>query len=295
MNSTSIKVKKFLSNRNTVTIICAVIGVIVLFVGYQMRINSAIQPIRVPYAKVTIQPRTKITDDMIGYIEIPQAAIDDMGQGNIIVNEKEIIDYYTNINTMIPQGSMFYKGVVVPQSDLPDHAVYNVPKGETLYYLTVNMTTSYVNSIVPNGYIDIYIRTTDETTGQVRVGKFIENIKVLDVRDSDGLNVFENTDEVRVPAYVMFSVSNKTLYYLMAAQELGLDVIPVPVVVEDVDLESSNVTSSEIESYIDALASEYIQDGGSIDTEQTDIPGQDKDEVDNSGDNKTDKEDKNNQ
>ena len=66
MNSTSIKVKKFLSNRNTVTIICAIIGIIVLYVGYTMRIQSAVEPVSIPYAKVTIQPRMKITEEMIG-------------------------------------------------------------------------------------------------------------------------------------------------------------------------------------------------------------------------------------
>ena len=86
------------------------------------------------------------------------------------------------------------------------------------------MSTSYVNSIVPGGYIDLYVRTTDRTTGEVKVGKFIENIKVLGVKTGDGLNVFENTDEQRVPAYIIFAVPSEQHIYLLMAAELGLDV-----------------------------------------------------------------------
>ncbi len=171
MNSTSIKIKKFLSNRNTVAIICLILGIIVLYVGYTLKVNSATNPVTVPYAKTTIQPRTKITDDMIGTVDVASAAVD--GLGDIILDTSELIDYYSNINTMIPEGSFFYEEAVVAENELPDAAVYDVPEGYNLYYLTVNMTTSYVNSIVPGGYIDIYIKTTDATTGLARVGKFI--------------------------------------------------------------------------------------------------------------------------
>jgi len=274
MNSTSIKIKKFISNKNTVTIICAIIAVIVLYLGYNMRIKAAIDPVKIPYAKVTIQPRTKITDDMIGFIYVASAALDTMG-GNVIQHENDIINKYSNINTMIPQGSMFYNGAVVSKSDLPDAAVYDVPKGEELFYLNVNMTTSYVNSIVPGGYIDLYIRTNDKTTGKARVGKFIENIKVLAVKTSDGQNVFENTDENRVPAYVLFSIpapeadevdENGNLImnqylYLSAAQQLGLSVIPVPTQIKESDVipEASAITSDDLIAYIDEQYEEFVQ------------------------------------
>lgn len=273
MNSTSMKIKKFLSNRNTVTIICAIIGVAVLYIGYNMRVQSAIKPISVPYAKVTIQPRTEITDDMIGFMEVASAAIEKMGKNVILCDNqadpnaetscaKKLIGHYANINTMIPQGSLFYEGAVVEKSDLPDAAVFDIKEGETLYYLNVNMSTSYVNSIVPGGYIDLYVRTTDRTTGEVKVGKFIENIKVLGVKTGDGLNVFENTDEQRVPAYIIFAVPSDQHIYLLMAAELGLSVLPVPINInlEDETPTASVMTSTQLTDYIDTLASEFLQD-----------------------------------
>jgi len=271
MNSTSIKIKRFFQNKNTVVLLCAIIGVIVLYVGYNMRIQSAIEPVSIPYAKVTIQPRTKITDDMIGYMEVASAAVDKMGD-NIIICDKDseksnscadkLMGKYSNINTMIPQGSMFYNSAVVSEDSLPDSSVYKVPKGEVLYYMTVNMASSYVNSIVPGGYIDLYVRTGQNSTAAVQVGKFIENIKVLAVKTSDGLDVFENSDEQRVPHYVIFSIPKEQHTYLLMASKLGLEVIPVPINVSLIDdmPETSQITSMAIIEYITSLGEEFMQD-----------------------------------
>ncbi len=273
MNSTSIKIKKFLSNRNTVTIICAFIGIVVLYVGYTMKVQSAIEPIEVPHAKVTIQPRTKIKDDMIGYIEVASAAVEEMGDNIIICNKetcpKKLVGRYTAVNTLIPQGSLFYESAVVDKDELPDAAVYEVKDGETLYNLSVNMSTTYVNSIIPGGYIDIYIRTIDQTTGTVKVGKFIENIEILAVKTSSGLNVFENSEEQRVPAYVLFAVPDDQYIYLLMAAKLGLEIIPVPINVDlDESPETSTMTSNQLQSYIDTLAEEFLQDDFTLDEEE---------------------------
>ena len=274
MNSTSIKVKKFLSNRNTVTIICAIIGIIVLYVGYTMRIQSAVEPVSIPYAKVTIQPRMKITEEMIGYMKVATAALEEMGD-NIITKKSDLIDYYTNINTMIPEGSLFYKKAVVKKSALPGSAVYDVKEGEVLHYLTVNMSTSYVNAIVPGGYIDLYVKDTDQY-GKARVGKFIKNIKVLAVKTSDGFNVFENSDEMRVPAYVMFAVTEEQHSYLVSAAQLGINVFPVPTSVSEETIEEGAekvITSAEITDYIDSESIRFeqiLESNGNDNTENND-------------------------
>ena len=57
------KLKNLLANKNVVTILGAILIVIVLYAFYMWKVNSAINPISVPYAKVTIGPRTKITND----------------------------------------------------------------------------------------------------------------------------------------------------------------------------------------------------------------------------------------
>ena len=234
MNNFSLKLKMFLKNKNTVTILCALIGITVLLVGYNWRINSAVKPVKVPYAKVTIQPRTEITKDMIGYKEIAKAAISD----NVITDPGKLIDYYSAASTIIPKGSMFYKETIVKKEELPDAALYDMPLDETLYYLPVNITTSYSNSILPKNYIDIYVQTitTDEDGNtKVMVGKLISNVLVRAVKTSNGLNVFENSEEARIPATIIFSVKEDIHLLLRKAASIGnlsseykIDIIPVP-------------------------------------------------------------------
>ena len=41
--------KKLLSNKNVVTLLGAILIVVVLFLFYRWRVNSAIQPVQLPY------------------------------------------------------------------------------------------------------------------------------------------------------------------------------------------------------------------------------------------------------
>ena len=226
-----------------------------------MKIQAAIQPVSIPYAKQTIQPRTKITEEMIGYMQVASEALKKMGT-NVITKKSDLVDYYTNINTMIPEGSLFYHKAVVKKDELPDSSVYDVKKGEVLYYLTVNISTSYVNAIVPGGYIDLYVRDKD-LDGKARVGKFIKNIKVLAVKTDNGLNVFENSDEIRNPRYIIFAVTEEQHNYLVTAEELGITVFPVPTSVSEKEVAADKtekvITSDQIMYYIDEMSERFEQ------------------------------------
>ena len=151
MGNVSFKLKKFLQNKNTVTFIGLALCLTILYFGYNWRINQAITPVRVPYAKTTIQPRTKITEDMIGYIEV----LPSMVNSETIRNAQNIVGKWSNYNTLIPKGSLFYINTVVSANDLPDAAFVNTPDGYVPFNLAVNTTTTYGNSIFPNNYINI--------------------------------------------------------------------------------------------------------------------------------------------
>ena len=216
MNNLTGGLKKFLGNKNTVTIVGVVLALVVLYVGYNWRINQAISPITVPYALEDISPSTQITEDMVGEAQVPPAMI----KGDIYRSKTSVIDKYSNADSIIPKGSLFYQRSVVEKDQLPDSIILDYPKGYVLYYMTVDMTTTYSNSIYPNNYIDIYFKATygsadegDPNNGKVMVGKLLENVKVLAVRDSNGKNVFSNVDENSVPAMIIFAVPQE--YYIL--------------------------------------------------------------------------------
>lgn len=150
-NLNASKFKRMIKSKGFVTAICAVLAVVVLIVGYNIRINNATKPVRVPVASHTIQQKHQITSDDVRYIEVPRNALN----GKFYSNGNDVIGKYTNVNVIIPEGSLFYAEAVTTKDALPDKALYDLKEGETLYYLTVNMLTSYTNSIVPDSYIDI--------------------------------------------------------------------------------------------------------------------------------------------
>ena len=81
---------------------------------------------------------------------------------------------------------------------------------------------------MPDNYIDLYIRATDET-GKVIFGKFIESIKVLAVRDSGGNDVFADSQAIRSSSELIFAVKNDFFMILSEANFVGgIQIIPVP-------------------------------------------------------------------
>jgi hypothetical protein len=67
-------IKRFFQNKNTVTVIGVVVAIAVLYIGYNWRVQSAINPVLVPYATQDIKGGTQITSEMIGTIEVPANA-----------------------------------------------------------------------------------------------------------------------------------------------------------------------------------------------------------------------------
>ena len=71
MNNLKASMKKFLGNKNTVTILGVILCLVILYVGYNYQINKKTELVAIPVAKETIQPRTYITDDMIEIRNVP--------------------------------------------------------------------------------------------------------------------------------------------------------------------------------------------------------------------------------
>lgn len=244
MKNLMISLKRFFGNKNTITIICVLAGVLILYFAYNYRIKQQTKPVTVPYAKVEIQPRERITEDKIGYVEVPGSMVKD----NVILNANDILEYYANYNTVIPAGSLFYKSTLVTWAEMPDSAWADIPDGYTVVSLSVNTETTYGNSIFPGNYIDLYYSAYDET-GKLLLGKLIESIEVLAVKDSTGNHVFENSAELKAPSSLIFAVPEDMHLLLRKAGYLSGEIIPVP----------RNKTYSQNPGET-LVSSEYIQD-----------------------------------
>ncbi len=223
--------KKILANKNTVTILGVIAAVVVLYIGYNWRVRSATNPIEVPYALKTISAGTQITEDDVGTVKVPPAML----KGNPETDTQNVIGKYAMADTVIPAGSLFYSRSICEAEQLPANIILKYPKGYVLYYMMVDMETTYSNSIYPGNFIDVYLKATlkdaNGQDGKVTFGKLLQNVKVLAVRDSNGKNVFANTDENAVPSQIIFAVPQEYYLLLKKAEYLGAfetQLLPVP-------------------------------------------------------------------
>lgn len=253
MDNIKMSFRRFFRNKNTVTIVGVILILGILYWGYSSQITNSVKPQKVPVAATTIQPRTEITEAMVTTIEMPSVSVKD----NVFRYTTDVVGKYSNINALIPEGSMFYKQQIVNQEDLPDAAFVEVEEGEVPYSLPVTMETTYGNSIAPGNKIDIWMKAVDNT-GKVMVGKLIKNVKVLAVKDSQGRNVFENTETAGTPSTMIFGL-NPQLYILLKKASymstFSVELFPVPVGLtldDDAVEEGSTVDTYQLKDFINA-------------------------------------------
>ena len=238
---------KFLKNKNTVTILGVLVCLVILYAGYTMRINAKTALVDVYYANQTIQPKTKITEEMVSKTSVPQSFI----KGAYYRNYNDIIGKYSNYNTLIAQGSLFYSDLLVEESNLPDAMLYDVNEGERVVSFPVTTESTYGNSIMPSNIVDVYVKLTTNNE-KVVYGELFENIEVLAVKDSAGNNVFENSEEKRTPSYVYFSLP-EAKYLLFSGlkyvegyyTEYEIEIVLVP---NTMKFDSQNPLATEVTS-----------------------------------------------
>ena len=220
-------IRKFLSNKNTVTIVCVILGVLVLYFGYNFRVTKSTDPVRVPYAKKTLAKKTKITAELIGYTNVPRSLV--TTSKTILTNEKDIINKYVSYATSIPKNSYFYSDVIMREEQMPDYAFMNMADGYTVYSLKVGMETTYANKIFPNTYIDLYAKANDSSSGKIMFARLIESIRVKAVKDDRGVALLENGVNNGSPSAMLFEVPNDLFTLLKIAEYIDdVEIIPVP-------------------------------------------------------------------
>ena len=238
MGNVILSLKKLIRNKNSVTILGLIFCIFFIFYSYNKRVTDSIHPITVPYAKTQILSGTQITNKMVGITQIPPSML----EGDVITKVSDVVDKYSNADTMIPEGSLFYKRAVVSREALPANIILDYPTGYVLYNMKVNTESTYGNQIYPGNYIDIYLKVetqtiTGEASGQkgaddkIMVGKMFSHVKVISVVDKDGNAIFKKDNKAGPPAMIIFAVPEE--YYILLTKAYYLrsyysTLIPVP-------------------------------------------------------------------
>lgn len=223
MGSGLTKIKRFVGNKNTVTILCVVAGIAVLYIGYNYRVSSAINPTTVPYAKNTLEARHVITPDDIGYMEVNSDVVSK--SDNLITNGNELVGKEVMYGNTIQQNSLFYDGDITEPELSPDYVLSDIEDGYTAFSLSVDTYTTYGNAIAKGDYIDLWFNGEDDTN-KIIYTNLVKSIRVLDVRDSAGVSL-EHANSTGEPAELLFAVPDDMYSLLVKAQQVG-DLEPVP-------------------------------------------------------------------
>jgi hypothetical protein len=233
------QLKRLLGNKNTVTLLGILICIGTLVAGYNYRINKAIDPSTIPFAKESIPSRTFITSKMIGNIKVSSDYVN--VASNLVKSSEEVIGKYSTYKTTIPAGSLFYTDMLLTAEQMPDAGFANIDDGYTIYGLAVDQESTYSNSISAGDYIDLYLQADDgkDEEGEsnssknnsedkkVIFGLFIESIRVLAVKDSQGNNIIKHGIANGQPAELLFAVDEENYLLLYDAQLLGIKIVPV--------------------------------------------------------------------
>jgi len=261
MGNLTTQLKRFLSNKNTVTLILIIVGAIMMYAFYNWRVSRAVSTTYVCAATQEISPRTTITKEMTTTKKVLTSQVEE----NVIADCGSVIGKMSSYATQIAKNSFFFTSYVMEAKDMPDSAFADIPDGNTIYNLKVDFNSTYGNSVFPGDFIDLYIRTTNTTSGLLVYGRFIESIKVLGVKDASGKNVFETTAENRSPAQLLFSVPEDLYLLLKKSEFLGLQIVIVP--------RNNHYTEKQGETYVssDYLKQLVLEKTASIPDEVVDI------------------------
>ena len=248
MNNAMVGVKRVLLNKNVVTILLVIAALGLLFWGYSYTIKKETSPVQLPVAAKEILPRTQITGECVEYATVPEKMLGD----NVLRNNMEILDLYTNINVTIPKGSPFYREWLVPANKLPGNWIeqLDIKKGELGYYMTVDIESTLGNNVLPGSYIDLYMSAEDEN-GTIMIGRLLQNIKVLVVHDGSGADVFDDP-ETRGPSKIGFAVNQDLYLLLQKIDRLGIELILAPRGYNVPNVKGVVVKSSTLKDFVDA-------------------------------------------
>lgn len=244
--------KKFVANKNTVTILGVFLGIIVLYFGYNWRVNEKVKFVDVLYAKEAIGSNTQITPEMIGTIKVNSELV--KNSPNIVKSVTEITDtdkemYFVNFDYSIPAGSLIYKDALVSKKDKADSKLEAVPDGYRYLYIETDLESTLGNAIAPGASIDIYAYIS----GQSKMfGKLYTNVNVKDVVDSSWATTAGSKE--KTPDLLILLVTEADYRFLEKAKRIsGIELIPAPNNKSYEDTKGgTEISSFDIQMYIES-------------------------------------------
>lgn len=189
--------------------------VILNYLIFNIAIKKELDMVKIPVAKQTIYPRSKISEKDIMFIEVPSVFIDD----NFYTDPSDIINKYTDIRAVMPKSSLFYKELLFEEKMLPDYPAILLNEGQVAYNMATNLVKLSGNSIVLGQKVDIYT-TISKRNEKPIVDLLVNAVRVIGVKDKKGIDI-NNPDSSKIPHIVLLALDEELMPIVRAADEIA--------------------------------------------------------------------------
>lgn len=181
---------------------------------FKIVLDKKLDLVDVPIAKQLIKPRTQITKEMIEFIEVPRVLLNE----DCALEENEILDKYTEIEGMIPEGSLFYKSLLFDESELPDSPALKLKEGQNVFSLPIDLVKSSGNSLTNNQQIDLYVTLSIKKENPIS-DVLLNNVRIINIVDRKGIDMRES--ETNIPSVINLAINKEYVSLLKKASEMG--------------------------------------------------------------------------
>ena len=193
---------------------CTALLLGIIGLGFEIRLKMKLN-LQVTYiAARDIPPRTRIEETDLIEIRIPNDYLLD----NTYHTKAEIIGRYTEIQGMIPAGSVFYRHMLYEEEDLPDYPTLQLKEGQAAYTLETDLAR-LGGSIVSGQRVDIYVSIEQRQQAPI-TGCLLSGARVISVKDHKGLDLSDERS-TGIPYLAILAVNRSDLELLSVAEQMG--------------------------------------------------------------------------
>lgn len=196
-----------------------VIGLISLLIMnvllFKIVLDKNLDLIEVPVASMTILPRSKVVKSMLSYVKLPRVLVSE----EVAIEEKEILDKYTEIEGKIPKGSLLFKEMLFDEASLPDYPALKLKEGQSAFSLSTDLLKSSGNSLVSNQKVDLYVTIAEKNTKPI-TDLLLKDVRILNIKDRKGYRM-EDEKSSKVPSVINLAIRDDQMEILRIASKVG--------------------------------------------------------------------------
>lgn len=184
-------------------------GVITIYIDYNL------DYINILVSNTTIQPKTKLNENMFYSIKVPNNVI----YNNYVKDYNEINNMYSSINQIINKDELIHNNFIDNNDVLNKNSFLSLNKGQTLYSIPIDVLDTFGNSIELYQNIDLY-GEIEINNKDVVIDLLISNVRVIDIKDHSGLDI-NDIESTNIPYLMNIAIDNEYIPILMNLTKIG--------------------------------------------------------------------------